>query len=130
MVEKVKVSREVANSIQYALEQGAKESLLIYHTNNFYEDGSLRSGVTWTAKEYLGLNQLTPERLAIALYVGYEIGETPEETLLDRYNQNAKNRIKAIQNKEPYQEGYTLGYSLGVLDGLNFANKKIKGIND
>lgn len=118
MAEKVKVSREVADGIEYALKQGTKENLLVYHASNFLKN----DGKVWTAKEYLGLNQLTPEQLAIALYVGYETVQTPGEYLLHVY----KNHLE----RPSCQPAWNDGFADGVKRTLEILGIPIKGIND
>ena len=115
MAEKVKVSRETANALETALDRGSKETLLIYHCSGFTDEGKLQEGSVWTQQEYIGLNFLSPEELAIALYVGYEIEETPEEKFLRVY------RMDLERNRLDFADG--MKYALETL-GI-----KIKGVN-
>lgn len=129
MAEKVKVSREVAEFIESYEENnggipGWEDYLIRDHTESFARNFA---GVN---EEAMCMKDITPMQLAKMLINGYEIEESPEEVLLERYVQNGKNRIKAIREKDAYQEGFTLGYLMGVKDGLNCAGKEIKGIND
>lgn len=124
MAEKVKVSREVGDVLDY-LRSKVSDNHILSCAGRYKTLINFSSNIERVLAEEISMIDL-----AKALINGYEFGSTSEEILLERFNQNNENRIKAIQEKNVYQEGYALGYSLGVQDGLNFSNKKVKGINE
>lgn len=123
MAEKVKVSQETAKALETALDRGSKETLLIYHCNGFTDEGKLQDGSVWTQQEYIGLNELSPEQLAVALYVGYEIEQTPGEKVKNYFN-SWNQPIDGISNSDWTSE------QKAIIGTLNRLNIKIKGINE
>ena len=80
MTEKIRVSHEVAEAIEFQLTRRSPEELLtrVIEHKEFGGSFVLRSKV---------LNALSISEIARILYVGYEVEETPEEKWSRRYKQ-------------------------------------------
>jgi len=107
MVEKVKVSHEVAEAIE------DRKRISRYTFKDFMKAAVSQQQFSTSAS---ALNSLSVERLAEILINGYEIEVTPEEKILDKFN-----RMKHI-DWDMYTDGMTF-----VLDVLDI---KINGINE
>lgn len=103
MSDKVKLTKEQAEKI---------EKLLDYHTR----DRIVNDFVTAENRSKEGL---TLDVLIKALYIGYEVDQTPEEQLVDFFNEQI--------NTDGYNQMATEAAIVKVLDILNI---KVKGINE
>lgn len=100
-MEKVKVSREVAEAIERLRKNG--------HDNNSFIEGHVKYG--YELDENKCLNELDTETLARALLIGYEVEETPQE------------RLKEYYDKTSVVERIVIAETLEIL------NIKVKGVN-
>ena len=117
-MEKVKVGREVANAIEYALNKRSKskERLLRDHIDVYTNTHDC-----WIA-EYKALNDVAPMELAAILVNGYDVELTPKEILLDKYNQ-------ALEDESTQTDEWFGGYARGIEDALNILGEIVEGIN-
>ena len=107
MSEKVKVSREVEEALIHA--QGIQKeppNIIEFHC----------SSTDWTGV-CKPLNYIKLDVLIRALYIGYEVEETPKERVVRIYN---------TPNIAMYNPN---SYKAGVIDALNALNMKIEGVN-
>ncbi|WP_427110868.1 hypothetical protein [Lysinibacillus xylanilyticus] len=110
---KVKVSKEVAEAIERQLEirLGSKEDLL----------RTKSTGVTFVNKS-APLNDVSFDKLATCLYVGYEVEQTPAEKVAEHYH------IRSELFKR-----FGIGEDFGAMKGIEFVAKtyglKIEGVN-
>ena len=105
MVEKIKVSREVADAIDW-----------VKNNANFENAMFIQSNESWAGDSLVVLNDLKVEELARLLIIGYEIEETPEEKALVYYEELGKRNLEGIRRH--------------IANVLTIAEIKIKGIND
>lgn len=101
-MEKVKVSREVAEAIEHRREKGYK---LKDFMNAYFVSGFIGLGCD-------ALDRLDIETYAKALINGYEVEKTPQEKLLEYINSLSAEQIQVVVN------------SLSIL------NIKVSGVND
>lgn len=80
----------------------------------------------WEAKKRKALNELDLNTLLEAYYKGYKVEESPEECVVNLYN-DYKNMVKMAGKYDdlPYQEAME-----AIKKTLNILKVKIKGIND
>ncbi len=112
MAEKVKVSREVAKE----LEQVKQPSVVVFKVASLPDE----------CKERFG--NLTFDELIRALYIGYEIEETPAEKLKDLFGKLADYDISGDGNRVA-----CVSYSTeqqAILQALEILNIKVKGVNE
>lgn len=116
-MEKLKVKKEVFESLNVAKMYNSTENIIKEHIkcNNDWEGGCE------------GINGMDIFDLCKALFVGYELEETPEEKILESY----KNAVELLDSKlnnlpEGYMQG-TKDCTEFILDTLGI---KIKGINE
>ena len=93
-MEKIILSKRVAVALEKALSNNLnnKEVILKIHSdvcNYDYKD--------WSGGNFQYLNELSLEQMAIALYVGYQVEETPEEKLLNLYGYYIENSDNGIE---------------------------------
>jgi hypothetical protein len=89
-MEKVLLAKEEVEALEAALEIGGgdKANVVQWHSTNI-----------WDGKQ-APLNDLDLDTLCTALYVGYELEESPEEKVLKFYEANAKsNQIEFAVRK-------------------------------
>jgi hypothetical protein len=115
MTEKVKVSREVAEAIEYLLNHEhygyTKEKLLLTHAE--MERFPKR---TWADNS--ALNNVELLDLAAMIVNGYEVEQTPEEIIKEKYEE--------LFDYEPIDRACKDSFRF-ILDTLGI---KIKGVND
>ena len=120
MTEKLKVSREVADSLAYLKEVECS-----------FEDAiDACNGTGWNNfndERVSALSSLTTKELATALIVGYEVEMTPHEIIKADY-EKALNRRKT--NHSNYKEWFSHGYLVAVEDTLATLGITIEGVND
>lgn len=115
-MEKVKVTKAVADAIEYQLSVRSKEALLRSKSEHLKGRGHFmkRSAV---------LNALSFDELAIALYVGYVVDKTPEERILDAFLESPKYTYSCgCDNRE-------FGRAEGIKLTLDTLGISIKGVN-
>lgn len=123
MTEKLKVSREVADAIEYIKTLNSIEDILANH--------SIDDDV-WVHEAKV-VNDLSLTELATALIVGYEVRMTPHEVIANEHRRTVKEAIDGragrfeltelgIEKRKSFVEGIEF-----ILDTLNI---KIKGVND
>ena len=117
MVEKMKVSQEVADAIEYLKTLGSIEDILVIHSID--ADG-------W-AREAKVVNVLTLSELATALIVGYEVEMTPHERIAYEYNYHQE---RAKDEKNGREKWVGKGYVRGVQRTLKNLNITVEGVND
>lgn len=93
----------------------SNEDILIQHSELFV------CGDLW-AMGYESLNSISLEDMAIILLIGYEIKKTPEEKIVDLFN----NKVIATGD---YSQGYHDGKNCAIISVLDILNMKIDGIN-
>ena len=106
-MDKIKVSKEVAEALNLAIKNCGKEHLFNIHSNKS----------NWADPANLPLNQLSNWKMAQILINGYEVEKTPHENLLELYEDYKVNSDDGIPE-------------LVVEKVLEILDIKIKGIND
>lgn len=110
MTEKVKVSKEVAEVIEILKDAKRPLHEMVKHY--------LNDDFIWTL-EFKCLDNLSNDDFIRALYVGYEVEQTPEEKILAEYNWH-----------KPFDCSIEGGiYREGMKFVLNAYNIRIKGVN-
>lgn len=115
MVEKLKVSREVADAIEKLSDLDASQILMAH---------SIEGG--WPQKTN-ALNELSMEQLATALIVGYEVEKTPHEKIAVIYKHHYP---KSRDGSDSTQKYFSKGYVKGIKFTLEKLGITIKGVND
>ena len=118
-MDKIILSKRVAVALEKALSNNFNNKGIVLKTHAdilFNEDLS-----RWKGDNYKYLNELSLEDMAIALYVGYEVEETPEEKIKEHYD--------VFTNKEQFLDVFINGYELGVKNTLYELGVEIEGIN-
>ena len=85
----------------------------------------IQRGKGWINNGLEALDELSHKDILQALYVGYEVEETKEETLSIYFN----DLIDKIGNNED-EDSFYYGYSLGIEKALEILEIEIEGIND
>ncbi|MFD2868503.1 hypothetical protein ACFSY7_08325 [Kurthia populi] len=117
MTEKLKVSREVADAIEYLGKVGcAFEEAMESHVSTGWSN--------FSDERVIALGGLTSKELATALIVGYEVEMTPHERIMKAYN--AAKRTK----NGSFASCYHSGVMAGITTALDTLGIKIKGVND
>ncbi|MEK5070822.1 hypothetical protein [Sporosarcina sp. FSL K6-1508] len=116
-IEKVKVSREVADFVKayennVASCNGWEDDFIYQHSQSWIE------GFEKSKEESLCMKNISPFELSCILVKGYEVEQTPEENLLDYYNAPEANVIR-------YEEKTRI-----VEITLEILGIKIKGVNE
>ena len=118
MSEKVKVSREVANFIESCKSNGT----FYWEDELLYGHASFMNGSDVAVREDAKcLNKYSTFELAQILVLGYEVEETPEEKIKEKY--------ELFTDTTSFNKGFVDGYSLGVKNVLKILGIEIKGIN-
>ncbi|ATF13546.1 hypothetical protein A616_16650 [Brevibacillus brevis X23] len=115
-MDKVRLTAQQANSLEYVVSRHAQQDILMTHGNN---------PKGWLDKAS-GLNDMSFNDLAKALIIGYEVELQPEDKLIEVYNKYLND---GLQQWHPIaQERHHL-----ICQGINIAvdtlGLKIKGIN-
>jgi hypothetical protein len=107
-LEKAVITKAQAKSLERWLETftGGKEELVKTHI----------LGEEWV-DDSEALNGLSLERLIVALYIGYEVDETPEEKIASYYRSIV------------YKTDFCNGLKTGVRTALDLLNIKIEEVN-
>jgi hypothetical protein len=123
MTEKVKLTKEQARNLEMLKERFVTDRAIIKNYCENSESGVFT--VTWlrgTASWELDLDILIK-----ALYIGYEIEQTPTEKILTYYN-DLENTLK-FYNEVDASFHFMGGEQKGIKDTLNTLNIIIKGVN-
>ena len=129
MVEKLKVSHEVADAIERHLTRNTKnynlslesamEDLIVRHPNVDWED--------YLDGEFKELENIPTYDLMQALVLGYEVEMTPHEVIAEDYKEVLSKRNATFDScKERFFDGYMLGIET-TLENLKIT---VKGVND
>lgn len=114
MVEKLKVSREVADAIEKLSDLDASQILMAHAIGG------------WPQKTNL-LSELSMEQLATALIVGYEVEMTPHEEIAVIYKHHyPKSKVVPGSTEKYFSKGYVKGIKF-TLERLGIT---IEGVND
>lgn len=113
MTEKLKVSREVADAIEYIKTLNSINEILINHA--IADDAWIRKAEA--------VNNLSIGELATVLIVGYEVEMTPHEIINSRYNTSQQDWVN---NKHFHSKGFAEGIEFT----LNTLGITIEGVND
>lgn len=123
-MEKIKVSREVAEAIHEGLQEfGNAENLLREHSVILRDYIVLWNGV------YNCLNDVSVMELAEILVKDFEVEQTPEEKLREYYEELGVIRDKSLEAKNYHLVGINASRRIGIKDTLNTLGIKIEGIN-
>lgn len=127
MSEKVKVSRGIAEAIEYEIER-LKDctTLSTKAIKNLILQDSINHTHRGKAKE---LNDIATFDLAEMLINGYEIEYTPEEKIRDLYKKHSEKHLKYIRENNNFDLRYHQGYVFGMYEALEILGKKIDGVN-
>lgn len=117
MTEKLKVSRAIADAIEYVKTLNSINEILINHA--IADDAWVRKAEA--------VNDLSIGELATALLVGYEVDMTPHERIAYEYNYHQK---RAKEEKGGREKWVGKGYVRGVQRTLKNLNITVKGVND
>jgi hypothetical protein len=112
-MEKVKITREQADAIVNTLRFNSK--LYIVHKKIEHDDA------------FTTIPNIGTETLIRALYIGYEVEETPEDRVRELYKvrEHEANSSKVDSNDRPYFDGICRG----IREALDALNIKIGGVN-
>ncbi|HHT7042067.1 hypothetical protein B4087_1133 [Bacillus cereus] len=92
MSEKVKVKREVADALRDLFsrksEDYSRDEILKLHYR------ALMEGRVWRGEIWEHLNKLSMSEMAQAMFIGYEIEQTPEETFNYFHDKYSKSNIQ------------------------------------
>jgi 1,2-phenylacetyl-CoA epoxidase catalytic subunit len=117
-MDKVKITQEQADEIVYHLQLHSNIEILRMHNgtgNSKWNDGdSLTKCIL----------EMDEETLIKALYIGYEVKETPEDKVREYFKTTANS-----QGNSQYEVGYNLGSRNAIMETLNLLNIKIEGVN-
>lgn len=120
MTEKLKVSREVANAIEYIGKVECDfEEVMELHVS--------KEWINFSDERVIALCGLTSRELATALIVGYEVEKTPAEIIKAEYQKAADERKKS---EDDYRIQYLGGYQYGVQETLRVLELIVEGVND
>lgn len=116
---KVKLPKEVAKAVEHVKEsQSDREQIIKFHCSDFVWTGLCEP-----------LNHTKLDTLIRALYIGYEVEETPEEKVRELY-ENAKIAEKKCRERA---DGMEVNFYQGKMEGmkqtLDAYGYKIKGVN-
>lgn len=109
----------------------------LIHTQNIHRDKHSLDGIS-SIIEYHGadwenesapLNELSLDTLIRALYIGYEVEQTPEDSVLELYKEAEHHENENAKERHYQNTQYWSGCKRGIRDTLNTLNIKIKGIN-
>ena len=120
MVEKMKVSQEVADSIEYIKEKN-------YGFNGAM---SLHASDGWAFEETCSLSKLSMEQLATALIVGYEVEMTPHQKIAKKYADAEQERLAGMDAEDTCLIYKNLGIEMGIEFTLNALKEIVEGVND
>ena len=120
MTEKLKVSREVADAIEYIKTLNSINEILINHA--IADDAWIRKAEA--------VNNLSIGELATALIVGYEVEMTPHEEIAKEYKYAEQEKDACFDASDE-----NLAYeNQGIMSGIKFTLNKlgitIEGVND
>lgn len=115
-MEKVKVSKEVAEAIEWYEKECEKNGVMRWEDELIYCHSHVND--EWLNERVKPLAKLSSFELASILVLGYEIELTPEEMILKEYNC----RFDALDKNERW-------FCDGVLFVLKTLNIEIKGVN-
>jgi len=117
-MDKIILTKRQAVALEKALENNfTKENVLKTHASIQFEERG-----QWKGDNYKYLNEISLEGMAIALYVGYEVEETPEEKVLKK--------LKYVSSEEAdFTTEYYCGFMDGIVSVLLAYGIQIKGIN-
>ena len=113
MTEKLKVSREVADGIEYVKREGYDYTAIM----------KIQINNGWERKETMPLLELSLEQLATALIVGYEVEKTTHEVIAAEY-------VTSQQEWFYNMHFHSKGFAEGIEFTLNTLGITIKGVND
>lgn len=113
MTEKLKVSREVADGIEYVKTLNSIEDILANHSID--DDAWVREAKV--------VNDLSLTELATALIVGYEVEMTPHEVIAAEY---VTSQQDWVNNAHIHSKGFVEGIEFT----LNTLGMTVKGVND
>lgn len=106
MSEKVVITQEQAEAIELFFERKwDKQSIL---------KGHMDDAPPW--KEFKGINGMEFGNLVLALYIGYEVEPSPEETILKRYR----------EAKHLSTHGGFIEYNKGTVDAIEMVLRTLK----
>jgi len=92
MAEKVKVGSEVAEALRDLFSRSSdvysKEEIFKIHYK------AVNEGEEWSGGTWQHLNKLSMSEMAQAMFVGYEVEETPEEKFNYFYDKYSKSKIQ------------------------------------
>lgn len=114
MSEKVKVSQEVANALDYSTRNFSKEAIIAAH---------VRCPNGWHMDENKALKGLYLDVLCQALYIGYTAEKTPEEKVLEYFNAYRNKILNGTAT--PIEELV----AQAIETTCHLLNVKIKGVN-
>lgn len=118
MVEKLKVSREVADAIEKLSGLDASQILMAH---------SIEGG--WPQKTN-ALNELSMEQLATALIIGYEVELTPHEEIAKEYKYAEQEKDACFDASDENLAYENQGIMSGIEFTLNTLGITVKGVND
>jgi hypothetical protein len=121
-VDKVKLTQQQADVLETELKSsqinGDKSKFVKMYVN--LGDDDWQDGYPLTC--------LKNDDLIRALYIGYEVEQTPEERLVELFKQACKEE-ECHDYRRPQQQWWE-GRRMGMIDTLNTLNIKIKGVNE
>lgn len=117
-MDKVKVSREISDALDYETRNFSKKSII---------DAHVKHPKGWALNENKALNDMDLDVLIRALYYGYMVEKTPEDKIADWYEElelyraNKTNPLNRIQEAD-FQ-------MIAIKCTLDTLGIKIKGVN-
>lgn len=116
MIEKLKVSREVADAIESFRSEFGDEKLLWRHAQG------------WADHE--PLCRLPMVDLATALIVGYEVEMAPHEYVTKHYNIAKRNKKESLEKGDIESAMLNRGVMVGIKRTLRAFQITVEGVND
>lgn len=123
MTEKVKVSQEVADAIEYLEKVECDfEKAMELHVSTGWSN--------FSDERVTALDGLTSRELAAALIVGYEVRMTPHEYIAKEYESAKHGRKKAYDTGEKGTALFNRGVIAGIKRTLRAFQITVEGVND
>lgn len=127
MVEKVKVSREVANAIEEFLDECTRVMKRTLETSKgiLVAEHCGRDWAKYEVGQYVALNDIDTFTLMQAMVNGYETEKSPEEKILATYQR----QFTQCDANDICDKRVRTAYANAILYTLDTLGIKIKGIN-
>lgn len=124
MQDKVKLPKEVAEALSRLCDGNEKQDIF----NDLFHAGA-NTNFTWESKTVYEHFKFDMFRLAQALVNGYEVEQTPEDKVLERYKRYRAEQKFHAEKGQREMEQFWEGAASGIIDALDDLGIKIEGVN-